>query len=581
MNSLETGGSAKVYKCISTFSELVTKDEWSQGVGGLLRDDNGEFQHHVSLSYRGVPYSGTFWRKKAAAGIGELIIDLGKVVVGIDTFSIFQQPFEDGKCTHMRLRYAKSEHVGDDPPDLSKDWEWMIVTDVEGNTTIPLYDKEPPTISSGSIMGPSRIFRTAPFSSRWLRMELKNDSTQGCHNGVGLRQIKAFVNPRSEAVPAHEPGKPTWIENPAEGVGGPALNRVGPDSVFPLYEMPVYAFAGKPKAIQGAIGLPADYSLLCYSVPVGGISDIPNKGSHLLSSLIRLLESAHHKHIFQDLLSDLLQGLVDDSCSRFGPTGYREQVRLLQKRCDSDDFPIMLSLGGGRVAVQGVPGHFDSVAGHRHYEDDVPEPRNLVRDAAKAQRSETSFSLPRAEFDLRFHPRLLSNIWDMKCGGTTLVKSGKGAQCVTALSLALPVTTQTFTWQFTIGTLAVLGGNSLSVPKLCIGVVAKKAARRLNLESYQLGDDADSWGLQTGSLAAYKNHAGSSQRLIGIRFSAGDVVTCVLDVSAGTLSMSVTGEEESIPPFTDLPVGGVIPAVSASGDTAVSVTIGMCKALPS
>lgn len=579
LNSIETGGTARVCKCTSAFADLVIREDWLQGQGGCLRDDEGEFQDHVSLSYRRVPYSGTFWKKKAAAGKGEIVIDLGKVVEDIDTFSVFQQPFGDGKCTAMWLRHAKSDHVGDEPPQLSQDWEWINVTDTEGNLDIPLFDTRDPTISSGSIMGASRIFRTAPFSSRWLRVEMKNNSTHGSPSGVGLRQIKAFKNPRSTSCPAHEPGKPTWVENPAEGVGGPALNRVGADSVFPMYQMPVYAFAGKPKAIQGAIGLSSDYSLLCYCVPVGGVSNVPTKGSHILSSLVRLLESSHHKHVFQTLLSDLLQGLVDDSCARFGPAGYREQVRLLQRTCNADDFPVMLSLGQGRPPAQGVPGEFDSVAGHRHYEDDVPEPRNVVRDVAVKERSETSSSLQSTEFDLRFHPRLRSDLWEMLCGGITLVKLGKGPKNVAALALALPVTDKTMSWQFTVGTLAVLGGNTLSVPKLCVGVVARKAARRLNLESYQLGDDADSWGLQTGALTSYKNHAGSAQRLIGISFTAGDVITCILNVGAGTLSFSVNGEEESIPPFTGLPVGGVIPAISSSGDTAASVTIATCRTL--
>jgi hypothetical protein len=32
-------------------------------------------------------------------------------------------------------------------------------------------------IVSGSIMGASRVFRTRPFSARWLRLELRNNNT--------------------------------------------------------------------------------------------------------------------------------------------------------------------------------------------------------------------------------------------------------------------------------------------------------------------------------------------------------------------------------------------------------------------
>lgn len=54
-----------------------------------------EFDHamafaDVSMSFRSIPYSGTFWRKKYDASAGELIIDLGEYVQGIDTFSVSQ-----------------------------------------------------------------------------------------------------------------------------------------------------------------------------------------------------------------------------------------------------------------------------------------------------------------------------------------------------------------------------------------------------------------------------------------------------------------------------------------------------------
>ena len=146
-----------------------------------------------------------------------------------------------------------------------------------------------------------------------------------------------------------------------------------------------------------------------------------------------------------------------------------------------------------------------------------------------------------------------------------------------ALALALPSSAKKYTWQFVVGTVSVIGGTSLSVPELCIGVVARSAARRLNLEQYQLGNDAESWGIQTGSLTLYKNHAGVSQRLIGVSFGAGDVITCILDTAAGTLSFCVNGDEETVPPFTGLPRAGVVPAVSAGGCTDACVTITNCQ----
>jgi hypothetical protein len=42
----------------------------------------------VSVSFRSVPYSGTFWSKSQFASLGELIIDLGMCIEGINTFSV-------------------------------------------------------------------------------------------------------------------------------------------------------------------------------------------------------------------------------------------------------------------------------------------------------------------------------------------------------------------------------------------------------------------------------------------------------------------------------------------------------------
>jgi hypothetical protein len=79
---------------------------------------------------------------------------------------------------------------------------------------------------------------------------IAHGTQRGSNDHVGLRQLKAFCSPKSHTVPAHAPGHATWIENPAEGPGGAALNRIGPDSLWPAYAMPVYAFAGKPRAMD-------------------------------------------------------------------------------------------------------------------------------------------------------------------------------------------------------------------------------------------------------------------------------------------------------------------------------------------
>jgi len=94
-------------------------------------------------------------------------------------------------------------------------------------------------------------------------------------SGVGLRQLKAFCSPTWVPVPAHTEEKATWVEDPSAGAGGPALNRVGSDSVQPVYRMPDVAFTGQAKSMDGMIGLTSDYSLMSYSIPKNGVSEIP------------------------------------------------------------------------------------------------------------------------------------------------------------------------------------------------------------------------------------------------------------------------------------------------------------------
>ena len=185
---------------------------------------------------------------------------------------------------------------------------------------------------SGSVMHASCVLKVPKFSTRWLRLELLNDSTIGCIDGVGLRQIKAFCSPSWSPVPAHDAHTATWTENPSAPAAGPALNRVGADSIQPAYEPPEVEAAGGAKSMDGVIGLPSDFSLLCYSVPTNGVSEVPASGSALLHSLSTMLLSAHHKHTVQDMLSGVLQELVDYDCSVRCSPAYSEVVRLLQVR---------------------------------------------------------------------------------------------------------------------------------------------------------------------------------------------------------------------------------------------------------
>ena len=83
----------------------------------------------------------------------------------------------------------------------------------------------------------------------------------------------------------------------------------------------------------------------------------------------------------------------------------------MQKRCDEEDFPLMLDLGPERELSYGIPGpdacdrDMTHPAKYRHYELDVPEPRNIERDRAVGERLKARSSIPVKKLEITFHPR--------------------------------------------------------------------------------------------------------------------------------------------------------------------------------
>jgi hypothetical protein len=246
LNSVGTGGRARVFHSEGTKrAELVVDAGLQQDVEALLRSEGDEFRHHVSLSYRQEPCSGTWWRKWNFASTGVVVIDLGECVQGLNTFAVFQLAVKDAKCTSLIMQRAPESYNSSATPPEDK-LKWIDVTDDRGNVDMSLFARDTSLGgTAGSIMPASRVFTVPEFSTRWLRIEMINDGTYGCVGGVGLRQIKAFCSPSWAPVAVHAADRATWVENPTAGPGGPALNRVGADSVHPVYLPPAVASSGE------------------------------------------------------------------------------------------------------------------------------------------------------------------------------------------------------------------------------------------------------------------------------------------------------------------------------------------------
>ena len=94
----------------------------------------------------------------------------------------------------MIVQRAPEKFDNSDAPPQSL--EWIDISDDRGNFDLPLIHLDTSLGGGGgSIQKASRVLKVPKFTTRWLRLELTNDGTYGCLEGVGLRQLKAFCSP--------------------------------------------------------------------------------------------------------------------------------------------------------------------------------------------------------------------------------------------------------------------------------------------------------------------------------------------------------------------------------------------------
>jgi len=191
-------------------------------------------------------------------------------------------------------------------------------------------------------------------------------------------------------------------------------------------------------------------------------------------------------------------------------------VRLLQRRCDEEDYPLLLGMGPGTRESLGVPGPPAPAGGARRYDLDVPEPRNVARGAAVLHRARARAALPAREFALGFHPRLRSAALPCLGGPETVCKTGPSRCHVTAVAMQLPPSLRRVEWSVRVAALGVAVEGAMTVPELRIGAVRAAVLEGLVLDQHLLGGDADGWAVQTGTQGLYKCHAGARERVVGL-----------------------------------------------------------------
>lgn len=127
-------------------------------------------------------HTGSTWSVGTAGDTGVLIIDAGSAV-SFSEARIFQM-FSDGKTTHLRLAIHSTTSA---TPPAWNDAGWTIINTGDfvaigagGTTDAGLTVTDPTVIAVGS--------RT----SRYVRVEARNDGTHGSHGYIELRAIKLF-----------------------------------------------------------------------------------------------------------------------------------------------------------------------------------------------------------------------------------------------------------------------------------------------------------------------------------------------------------------------------------------------------
>lgn len=185
--------------------------------------------------------------------------------------------------------------------------------------------------------------------------------------------------------------------------------------------------------------------------------------------------------------------------------------------------------------------------------------------------------MPQKQYPASFHPRLHSPYFKLSHRNLVAAKTMVSDRGVTALGMQLSPGVKRIRWDVRVGGLEVMGRTALSVPHLRVGVVRERVIRNLELDNYTIGEDDDSWAIQTGTLTVYRCHGTgqSPERIIGARFLNGDVVTVLLDLTNKTLAFTMN-DSDMVAPFTNVN-SLVVPAVSTGSDTQVKLTIENCR----
>jgi cysteine-rich repeat protein len=176
--AIEGYNGAEVY---SSNVDAPCSDSWEPS--GTLCDEGGApYVDSPVFSYKFENDSGATWSVDGVASTGVLVVDLG-IAREVASFSVFQM-FSDGKTSHIRFM---SHPDMDATPPAWDDAGWIEELPYRLVPAGAAHASEPQ-----AVIDPLRAELASSVTTRYLRLDVRNDGRYESEGWIELRSVKAF-----------------------------------------------------------------------------------------------------------------------------------------------------------------------------------------------------------------------------------------------------------------------------------------------------------------------------------------------------------------------------------------------------
>jgi len=200
LNSHVTGGTLRIVQYTSIDGASSYNDGTFNGGEGDSWQNNGMFinqnpyKESEDFSYRSNRNTGSTWCNNGHLGrsTGVVVADVtnSQTKVEISKFCAWQM-ISDGCTTDMKISYHNSQ---DDVFPKFDDQNWIAIVDwekIRAGEWVPTGELDQ-TVNAESVMRCTEQWYTPTFSTRYLKVECKNDGSCNFPSYIEMRQLRAF-----------------------------------------------------------------------------------------------------------------------------------------------------------------------------------------------------------------------------------------------------------------------------------------------------------------------------------------------------------------------------------------------------